>query len=133
VQVVYEDHGSVHELEITIGHPRASVGDLAAALGARGRELVVDGRPVPAGTGLEESGIVVGSTIASQRSSSLPGNASSVVVVRVMGGLATGRTFPLGAGTVTVGRTKRPGAPGIRRSTSTSRASSTESVPSTTR
>jgi len=103
VQVVFEDLGTVHELDVTIGHPQASVGDLAAALRVRGRELVIDGRPVPAGTGLDESGLVVGSTVRATRVHQ-PQVPPPVVVVRVVGGLSAGHSFNLGPGRALVGR-----------------------------
>ena len=103
MQVSYEDRGRVHELEIAVGHPQASIADLAAALGAPEAGLVVDDRPVPPETGLEESGIVIGSTLRTTVRPQ-PNHAPAVVTVRVVGGLAAGASFPLAAGTATIGR-----------------------------
>ena len=143
MRLVYRDGGGEHEVQVRLDRPDAVVADLAAALGAgrargaapgrdagtgarTGAGLVIDGRPVPAGTALSASGLVAGSrvspaTAAAGRSAaaavakataSTSATATSTVttaldpgvVLRVIGGLDAGLSVPLGPGRARLGR-----------------------------
>ncbi|GHJ42714.1 cell division protein FtsK [Catellatospora sp. TT07R-123] len=96
-----------HELELRLGRPDATVGDLAAALDLGG-DLLVDGRVSRAETALAESGLVAGARV------SVAGAPPTVAppplaVLRVVGGLEAGRSVPLGAGRTILGRAPEAG------------------------
>lgn len=113
MQLTYADASGMRDLEVTAACPDATVGELAAALGAlvpgapyATGDLYVDGRRYPAGILLREAGLVMGSRVApvgpapAARSAPAP----PAVVVRVVGGLPAGGSIPLPPGTAVVGR-----------------------------
>lgn len=104
MQFVFCDGYAEHELELRIGHPDASMADLAAALGAPGAELSVDGRPVSGDLPLSQSGLVVGTTVEQARRRGETTSPRTAAVLRIVGGLAAGDSFPLPAGRTVVGR-----------------------------
>jgi S-DNA-T family DNA segregation ATPase FtsK/SpoIIIE len=107
VQFVFRDGYAEAELELHLGHPDASVADLATALDVPGAALSVDGRAVDAGLPLYQSGLVVGAMVEQTRP---PGDITSprvAAVLRVVGGLAAGDSVPLPAGRAVVGRGDR--------------------------
>ena len=61
MRFVHRDAGVEREMEVRLGRSDAVVADLAAALGAPGRGLVIDGRPTPPGIPLAGSGLDMGS------------------------------------------------------------------------
>ncbi|MBS2964610.1 FHA domain-containing protein [Actinocrinis puniceicyclus] len=63
MRFVHRDAGVERELEVRLGRPDAVVGDLAAALGAPGGRLFVDGRETLPGTPLTGSGLVMGAQV----------------------------------------------------------------------
>jgi S-DNA-T family DNA segregation ATPase FtsK/SpoIIIE len=64
MRFVHRDAGVEREWEVRLGRPDAVVADLAAALGAPGGRLVIDGREVAPATALSASGLVMGSRVA---------------------------------------------------------------------
>ncbi|HEV3173311.1 MAG TPA: FtsK/SpoIIIE domain-containing protein [Actinocrinis sp.] len=70
MRFVHRDAGVEREWEVRLGRPDAVVADLAAALGAPGGRLLVDGREVASATPLSGSGLVMGSQVAAATQSS---------------------------------------------------------------
>jgi S-DNA-T family DNA segregation ATPase FtsK/SpoIIIE len=103
VQVVYQAGARVEDVVLRLGRPDATVGELAAALGAASPDLVVGGRLVAAGQRLDECGLVAGVTVR-PADAAAERRVACRAVVRVVGGLSAGRSIPLGVGTATVGR-----------------------------
>jgi S-DNA-T family DNA segregation ATPase FtsK/SpoIIIE len=114
VELVHDDGPAARDLTVHIGHPDARVGDLAAALGAPGGRLYVDGRAVRPELPLAHSGIVTGATVrttgpgvgAPPRTAGggHPAGAPAPALLRVVGGLMAGATIPLPVGATVLGR-----------------------------
>jgi DNA segregation ATPase FtsK/SpoIIIE, S-DNA-T family len=124
MRFVHRDAGVDHEWEVRLGRPDAEVADLAAALGAAGGGLVIDGRPAPPGAPLAGSGLVVGSEVVlADAAAADPGHdhaagsrrprepdvtAASMpdpgAVLRIIGGLDAGLSLPVRPGSVRLGR-----------------------------
>ena len=122
MRFVHRDAGVEREMEVRLGRPDALVADLAAALGAAGGGLVIDGRPTPPGTPLTGSGLVMGSEVAialpvprprdgtvprSRRDSDATDATAMLdagLVLRIVGGLDAGLSVPLRPGRVRLGR-----------------------------
>lgn len=127
MRFVHRDAGGEHEWELRPGRPDAVVADLAAALGAPGGGLVIDGRHVPAGAALTGSGLVMGSQVvaagragerAAARGPRRDGDHTAIMdtatvtrppahagaVLRIIGGLDAGLSVPLPPGRVRLGR-----------------------------
>jgi S-DNA-T family DNA segregation ATPase FtsK/SpoIIIE len=108
--------GSEREWEARLGRPDAVVADLAAALGAPGGGLVIDGRSAPPGAPLAGSGLVMGSEVSLPTPDDLGFGAGRVpdgdatatidpgVVLRVVGGLDAGLSVRLEPGRLRLGR-----------------------------
>jgi S-DNA-T family DNA segregation ATPase FtsK/SpoIIIE len=111
LRFVYRRADADYDLELRVGRPDATVGDLAAALGARAG-LLVDGREVRPDTSLGESGLLNGSRLAPAGSAApVPAGAAladcgtkPIGVLRIVGGLEAGRSVPLSVGRVVLGR-----------------------------
>lgn len=108
MRFVYHDAKGEHELEMRLGHPDATVGDLAAVLGSPGG-VRIDGRAADPVTGLAESGMVMGSVVTpasdwSGRAAVSTAELPPVVVLQVVGGAGAGLSVPLRAGRVRLGR-----------------------------
>ncbi|HEX6500118.1 MAG TPA: FtsK/SpoIIIE domain-containing protein [Micromonosporaceae bacterium] len=102
MRFVYRAGGLAHELELNLGRPDATVGDLARALHASAGVLI-DGRALPPDTGIGESGLVIGSeVVAADQPPTLA--VRPVAILRVVGGLRSGRSVPLQPGRVVLGR-----------------------------
>lgn len=116
MQVVVQGTSGETEVDVAIRQPQATVGDLAAALGAAvdGRSphgLVIGGRPVQAHLPLTQAdlyqGVIVrlpgaGASAAVPAAPTAPGSGFALVVT---GGMVAGPSWPLGSGhDVTVGR-----------------------------
>jgi S-DNA-T family DNA segregation ATPase FtsK/SpoIIIE len=99
MQFIYRQGRAEHELELRLGRPDATVGDLATALGIRGT-LLIDGRDSRRDSGLVEAGLVAGSTVGTVPAT----DERPAAVLRVVGGLESGVTVPLPPGRATVGR-----------------------------
>ncbi|MDZ5447687.1 FtsK/SpoIIIE domain-containing protein [Micromonospora sp. 4G57] len=94
--------GTGQELELRLGRPDATVEDLARALGTP-YGVLIDGRGFPPGTGLAESGLVMGSEVApAVRPPTLP--LRPTATLRVVGGLQAGTSMPLLPGRIVIGR-----------------------------
>jgi len=117
MRFVHRDAGVEREWEARLGRPDAVVADLAAALGAPGGGLVIDGRASPPGAPLAGSGLVMGSelTIANPadearagadlaRDSDATAAIDPGVVLRIVGGLDAGLSVRLPPGRVRLGR-----------------------------
>ena len=116
MRFVHRDAGVEREWEARLGRPDAVVEDLAAALGAPGGGLVIDGRASPPGAPLAGSGLVMGSevsvaTAADERSGADFGRDSDATaaidpgaVLRIVGGLDAGLSVRLPPGRVRLGR-----------------------------
>ncbi|MFL6117517.1 MAG: FtsK/SpoIIIE domain-containing protein [Catenulispora sp.] len=110
MRFVHRDAGVERDMELRLGRPDAAVAELAAALGAYGGALggglVIDGRPTPPGTPLAESGLVMGSEVATVPTADWdPGTMSDQgFVLRVVGGLDAGLSVPLPPGRFRLGR-----------------------------
>jgi S-DNA-T family DNA segregation ATPase FtsK/SpoIIIE len=119
MRFVHRDVGVEREWEVRLGRPDAEVADLAAALGAAGGGLVIDGRISPPGTALAGSGLVMGSEVvlataadalvAGPRRSPAPDATATTAldpgaVVRIIGGLDAGLSVPVRTGRVRLGR-----------------------------
>ncbi|WP_155370284.1 FtsK/SpoIIIE domain-containing protein [Catellatospora vulcania] len=107
MQFVFSLADTEHELDLRLGRPDATVGDLAAALDLPGG-LLVDGRPARAETALVESGLVTGSQVTAREAGPTVA-AAPVAVLRIAGGLAAGRTVGLPVGRTTLGRAPAAG------------------------
>ncbi|HEX5493230.1 MAG TPA: FHA domain-containing protein, partial [Mycobacteriales bacterium] len=103
MRFVYGAGRAEQELALDISRPDASIANLAAALGAPGQVLYVDGRWTAPESGLAESGLVMGSTVTSTPATAGPGQLSGAVL-RVVGGLCAGRSVRLPLGRTVVGR-----------------------------
>jgi S-DNA-T family DNA segregation ATPase FtsK/SpoIIIE len=103
VRFVYRSGGAIgHELELHLGRPDATVGDLAHALGAP-NGVFIDGRGFPPETGLAESGLVSGcEVVPAVRPPTLA--LRPTAILRVVGGLQSGMSMPLVAGRIVIGR-----------------------------
>ncbi|WP_405583884.1 FtsK/SpoIIIE domain-containing protein [Streptomyces sp. NBC_01190] len=64
MRIVCVDQGREWDVDVRFGRPDATLADLAAAVGMRGRVLAVDGRVMPPETVVRESGLVHGSRVA---------------------------------------------------------------------
>ena len=116
MRFVHRDAGIEREWEARLGRPDAVVADLAAALGAPGSGLVIDGRAAPPGAPLAGSGLVMGSEVGLPSPTDLgfgPDRARDTdatatidpgVVLRVVGGLDAGLSLRLEPGRVRLGR-----------------------------
>jgi len=122
MRFVQRDGGVEREWEARLGRPDAVVADLAAALGAGGGGLVVDGRPAPPGAPLAGSGLVMGSEVETAARPAARGRAVAAdgrprdvddtattmlepgVVLRIVGGLDAGLSVPLAPGRARLGR-----------------------------
>ncbi|HET9167964.1 MAG TPA: FtsK/SpoIIIE domain-containing protein [Actinospica sp.] len=116
MRFVHRDAGVEREWEARLGRPDAVVADLAAALGAPGSGLVIDGRPSPPGAPLAGSGLVQGSEVGlptaddlgfggeRARDSDATATIDPGVVLRVVGGLDAGLSLRLEPGRVRLGR-----------------------------
>jgi type VII secretion protein EccCb len=115
VQVVVQGASGETEVEVAVHQPQATVGDLAAALGAavdgRYSALVIGGRPVQAHLPLAQADLYQGAVVqlpGANGAATVPGmpaaHGSDVALV-VTGGIVAGPSWPLGKGhTVGVGR-----------------------------
>lgn len=102
MRFVYRAGGLAQELELNLGRPDATVGDLTRALHASAGVLI-DGRALPPDTGIGESGLVAGcEVVAADQPPTVA--LRPVAVLRVAGGLQSGRSVPLQPGRVTIGR-----------------------------
>ncbi|MDR0343283.1 MAG: FHA domain-containing protein, partial [Nocardiopsaceae bacterium] len=104
VQFAYDNGTCRRDLELTAALPGATVADLAAALGAHGPDLVIDGRLAEGAAPLDGSGLLAGSTVATGRGGREARPASPAVIARVIGGCAAGQSFPLVPGPAIIGR-----------------------------
>jgi DNA segregation ATPase FtsK/SpoIIIE, S-DNA-T family len=127
MRFVHRDAGVEREWEVRLGRPDAVVADLAAALGAAGGRLVIDGREAPPGAPLAGSGLVMGSEVAAatrpagrvtrrgvrpysdrpdpdRPDPDLTASMSPGAVLRIIGGLDAGLSLPLPTGRVRLGR-----------------------------
>ena len=119
MRFVHRDAGVEREWEVRLGRPDAEVAELAAALGAVGRGLVIDGRPSPPGAPLAGSGLVMGSEVVLADAAADPfagprrprepdATATTALdpgaVVRIIGGLDAGLSLPVRPGRVRLGR-----------------------------
>jgi S-DNA-T family DNA segregation ATPase FtsK/SpoIIIE len=102
MRFVYRNGGAEYELELRLGRPNVTVGDLAAALRVT-VGLRVDGRDVSHETGLSESGLVMGSQVVPAVRPPDP-VVRPVAVLRVVGGLEAGLSVPLSPGRMVIGR-----------------------------
>lgn len=102
MRIIYDDGQSEHELQLRLGRPDATTADLAAALGDPGRALAIDGRAAQPDAGLVESGMVHGSRV--MRTRSVPFARKPAAVLRLVGGLESGRSVPLEPGRSVIGR-----------------------------
>lgn len=102
MRFVYRDDEIENELELHLGRPDATVGDLANALAAR-NGVLIDGRGFPPDTGLAESGLVMGSEVVP---AVRPPTAAlrPAAILRVVGGLESGLSMPLLPGRIVIGR-----------------------------
>lgn len=109
MEIVYESRTGERELDLRVSHPGATVEDLVRALGgeraATARGVMVAGKFVDRGVPLAQAGLFEGARIRvandGQRDGSQP--ASGLELTQIAG-LRSGRSFPLAAGEVTVGR-----------------------------
>lgn len=119
MRFVHRDAGVEREWEVRLGRPDAEVAELAAALGAAGHGLVIDGRPSPPGAPLAGSGLVMGSEVVLADAAADPfagprrprepdATATTALdpgaVVRIIGGLDAGLSLPVRPGRVRLGR-----------------------------
>lgn len=102
VRFVYRDRRTEHDLELHLGRPDATVGDLGRVLGVQDG-LLVDGRAFPPDTGIAESGLVTGCTVEPAFTARTPLPRPSAVL-RVVGGLQAGGAIPLLPGRAVIGR-----------------------------
>ncbi len=116
---VFDDGATTRELEAVLHNPDALVADLVAALrldGPDDRQLVVDGRVLPAGRRLDRAGITDGAVVRLSRSGERCSDPhrvdqdavcrieGAIVAVEVIGGLDAGRRRLVGPGSWSVGR-----------------------------
>ena len=113
MQIVVEQGGRQHEVDVRVNHPDAGIADLLEALGlAADTPAAIDGRTVDADTALHESGLARGSVlrIGPPPTASLPAVASSLGVdplprrFAVIGGLDAGLAVPAVPGGFVAGR-----------------------------
>ncbi|HTJ66862.1 MAG TPA: FtsK/SpoIIIE domain-containing protein [Actinospica sp.] len=116
MRFVHRDAGVEREWEARLGRPDAVVADLAAALGAPGSGLVIDGRPSPPGAPLAGSGLVLGSEVGlpgpadlgfgtdRSRDADATATIDPGAVLRIVGGLDAGLSVRLEPGRVRLGR-----------------------------
>ncbi|MBY8882557.1 FtsK/SpoIIIE domain-containing protein [Actinacidiphila acidipaludis] len=129
MRIVCVDGGREWDAEVRFGRPDATLADLAVAVGMPGRVLAVDGRVLPPETVVHESGLVHGARVTGagghvagapvggghgMAGPAAPGFAAGhpgagglrkpAVVLRLVGGLESGRGVPLTAGRTVVGR-----------------------------
>lgn len=104
MQFAYDNGTCCRDLELTAALPGATVADLAAALGAPGPDLVIDGRLAEGAAPLAGSGLLAGSTVATGSGGREARPASPAVIARVIGGCAAGQSFPLVPGPAIIGR-----------------------------
>ncbi|WP_432044505.1 FtsK/SpoIIIE domain-containing protein [Streptomyces asiaticus] len=104
MRIIYADGESEREMELRVGRPNATLADLATALDVPATGLIIDGRTAPPETELSESGLAQGSRVARAGWGSVGGPRTAAVVLRVVGGLEAGRSFPLKTGRTVIGR-----------------------------
>ncbi|MFD5384395.1 FtsK/SpoIIIE domain-containing protein [Streptomyces sp. NPDC127074] len=104
MRIIYADGESEREMELRVGRPDATLADLAAALDVPATGLSIDGRTAPPETGLSECGLAHGSRVARAGWDLARGPRAAAAVLRVVGGLEAGRSFPLKAGRTVIGR-----------------------------
>ncbi|HWG24202.1 FtsK/SpoIIIE domain-containing protein [Actinospica sp.] len=115
MRFVHRDAGIEREWEARLGRPDAVVADLAAALGAPGSGLVIDGRPAPPGAPLAGSGLVAGSEVglpsvedfgfgAERSDTDATATIDPGAVLRIVGGLDAGLSVRLEPGRMRLGR-----------------------------
>ena len=113
MQIVVEQGGRQHEVDVRVNHPDAGIADLLEALGLQAdARAAIDGRLVDADTALHESGLARGSVlrIGPPPTASLPAVASSPggdplpSRFAVIGGLDSGLAVPAVPGGFVAGR-----------------------------
>jgi S-DNA-T family DNA segregation ATPase FtsK/SpoIIIE len=115
VQVVVQSAAGELEVEVAVRQPQATVGDLAAALGASANGhnsvLVISGRPVPARLPLAQADLHQGAVVRLPEAASvaaapgLPPGYRFDLALAIIGGVVAGPSWPLvRGGTANVGR-----------------------------
>jgi DNA segregation ATPase FtsK/SpoIIIE, S-DNA-T family len=115
VQVVVQGASGEVEIDVAVRQPQATVGDLAAALGAAAdgdrSVLLIDGRPVQAHLPLAQAGLYQGAVVRLSKgaggaaSPGLPPRHRSDLALAITGGAVAGPSWPLVKGNTTdVGR-----------------------------
>lgn len=108
MRFVFSHAQAERELEMRLGHPDATVSDLAAALNSPAG-IRIDSRVTDPGASLTEAGLVMGSVVTPAddrpgRDSVSSAQQSAIAVLRVVGGVGAGLSVPLRPGMTRVGR-----------------------------
>ncbi len=103
--VVQGDDGARRDMTLHLRDARATVADLATALGCAAAAVVVDGREIAGDTPLVSSGLRRGSLV-TRRSHPWPVARRGPAALRWTGGVDAGRIVALATGTTVIGRAR---------------------------
>ena len=108
VQIVYRSRGCELELEVVLGNPDATLGDLVRAVEGRSADgvdrVTVDGRAFPASCPVADAGVPNGACVTAGPAPGGHRSAPPWPELAVVAGPGAGQRFPLGVGRHLVGR-----------------------------